>query len=104
MTDSNRSMNDVHALVEERRRYEAWLEALDGRRDTTPAHVFERVQADYRSRLEQVANRLASHRQTIEDERASVMSRLSLLGAEEDRKSTRLNSSHRVKSRMPSSA
>jgi hypothetical protein len=83
MTDSNRSMNDVHALVEERRRYEAWLEALDGRRDTTPAHVFERVQADYRSRLEQVANRLASHRQTIEDERASVMSRLSLLGAEE---------------------
>ena len=83
MTESNRSMNEVHALLEERRRYEAWLEALDGRRDTTPPHVFERVQADYRGRLQQVADRLASHRQTIEDEKASVVSRLSLLGAEE---------------------
>ncbi|HEY4219615.1 MAG TPA: Ran-binding zinc finger domain-containing protein [Gemmatimonadaceae bacterium] len=83
MTESNRSMNDVHALLDERRRYEAWLAALDERRETTPPHVFERVQADYRGRLRQVADRLASHRQTIEDEKASVVSRLSLLGAEE---------------------
>jgi hypothetical protein len=83
MTDSNRSMNDVQTLLEERRRYEMWLEALDGRRETTPPHVFERVHADYRSRLQQVADRLAGYRQTIEDERASVTSRLSLLGAEE---------------------
>lgn len=83
MTESDRSMNEVHALVEERRRYETWLSALDARRDSTPAHVFERVQADYRSRLQQVRDRLAGYRQTIEDERASVVSRLSLLGAEE---------------------
>ncbi len=83
MTEPNRSMNDVQALLDERRRYEAWLEALDSRRDTTPAHVFERVQADYKSRLDQVATRLSGHRQVIEDERTSVVSRLSLLDAEE---------------------
>jgi hypothetical protein len=83
MTESNRSMNEVQALLDERRRYEAWLAALDSRRDTTPAHVFERVQADYKSRLDQVSTRLAGQRHVIEDERASVMSRLSLLGAEE---------------------
>ncbi|MEO6877592.1 MAG: hypothetical protein ABI205_03860 [Gemmatimonadaceae bacterium] len=81
--EQNRSMNDVQALLDERRRYEAWLEALDSRRDTTPAHVFERVQADYKSRLDHVSTQLSGHRQVIEEERASVVSRLALLGAEE---------------------
>jgi hypothetical protein len=83
MTDSNSSLNEVPALLEERRRYEGWLTALDARRDSTPAHVFERVLTDYRGRLERVANQLATHRQAIEDERASVQSRITLLDAEE---------------------
>jgi len=83
MTDSNRSMSEVPGLVEERRRYEGWLVALDARRETTPKHVFDRVSADYRARLERVAEQLASHRQAIEEEQASVQSRLSLLEAEE---------------------
>lgn len=83
MTDSNRSMTEVPALVVERRRYEGWLLALDARRDTTPAHVFERVQGDYRTRLQRVDEQLAAHRQAIEEERASVQSRLSLCEAEE---------------------
>ena len=83
MTDSSRSMSEVPALVEERRRYEGWLLALDARRETTPKHVFDRVSADYRGRLERVAEQLASHRQAIEEEKASVQSRLSLLEAEE---------------------
>jgi hypothetical protein len=83
MTDSNRSMNEVPALVAERKRYEGWLVALDARRGDTPAHVFERVQADYRARLQRVDEQLASHRQAIEEERASVQSRLSLCEAEE---------------------
>jgi hypothetical protein len=83
MTDGNHSMNEVPALLEERRRYEAWIAALDARRDSTPAHVFERVQSDYRNRLQQVAARLATFRQAMEGERASVQSRLSLLEAEE---------------------
>lgn len=83
MTDSNRSMNEVPGLIEERRRYEGWLSALEARRESTPKHVFERVQADYRARLQRVAEQLASHRQAIEEEQTSVKSRLSLLEAEE---------------------
>jgi hypothetical protein len=83
MTDSTNPMSELPALLEERQRYEAWLAALEARRDSTPKHVFERVQADYHGRLDRVEERLAAHRQSIQDERASLESRLSLLKAEE---------------------
>ena len=83
MTDPDRKLDEVPALIEERRRYEQWLDALDARRDTTPKHVFERVQTDYRERLRRVEERLAAHRQSIEEEQTSLASRLSLLKAEE---------------------
>jgi hypothetical protein len=83
MSDSKHPMNAVPALLDERRRYEAWLAALEARRDTTPAHVFERVHADYTTRLRRVDEQLASQQQSIQDERASVQSRLTLLQAEE---------------------
>jgi hypothetical protein len=83
MTDSQRSLTEVPALLEERRRYETWLVALDARRESTPQHVFERVRADYRARLDRVAEQLASHRQAIEEERNNLQSRLSLLEADE---------------------
>ena len=83
MTDSKHSLDEVPALLEERRRYETWLGALDARRDTTAVHVFERVHADYRSRLDQVAARLATYHQAMEEERTNLQSRLSLLDAEE---------------------
>ena len=54
MTDTNRSLSELPALIAERRRYESWLVALDARRDTTPAHVFERVESDYQTRLARV--------------------------------------------------
>jgi len=83
MTDSNNPMSELPALLEERHRYEAWLTALDARRDSTPKHVFDRVQADYHARLDRVEEQLAAHRQSIQDERASLESRVSLLKAEE---------------------
>jgi hypothetical protein len=83
MNDSNRSLNEVPALIKERRRYEQWLAALDARRDTTPQHVIERVKADYQGRLQRVQEQLALHRQSILEERASVESRRSLIEAEE---------------------
>jgi hypothetical protein len=83
MTELNRPPLDVPALLDERRRYEVWLAALEARRDATPAHVFERVQTDYRRRLDQVAAELASRRQAIEEERANLQSRVSLLDAQE---------------------
>jgi hypothetical protein len=83
MNDTNRSLNEVPALIKERRRYEQWLAALDARRDTTPQHVLERVKADYQGRLQRVQEQLALHRQSILEERASVESRRSLIEAEE---------------------
>jgi hypothetical protein len=83
MTDSDRSLSEVPGLIEERRRYEGWLAALEARKESTPGHVFQRVQGDYRARLERVAEQLASYRQAIEEERASVQSRVTLLDAEE---------------------
>lgn len=83
MTDADRSLNEVPALLEEKRRYESWLAGLEARRETTPQHVFDRVLSDYRGRLQRVEERLASHAQAIDSERASLQSRLSLLAAEE---------------------
>lgn len=82
MTDANRSMNDLPALLEERRKYEAWLAALEARRESTPEHVFSRVKGDYESRLTGVKERLAAHRHAIDEERASLSSRRALLDAE----------------------
>jgi hypothetical protein len=83
MTDSNRSANEVPALLEERRKFESWLAALEARRDTTPQHVFDRVKSDYQGRMRQVEEQLAAHRHSIQEERTSLESRRSLLEAEE---------------------
>src|SRR5512143_681816 len=83
MSDPNRSMSEVPALLEERRRYEAWLATLESRRESTPQHVFDRVKADYAARLQRVDEQLALHRHSIQEERTSLNSRRSLLEAEE---------------------
>jgi hypothetical protein len=83
MTEPNRSLDEVPALVAERKKFESWISALEARRETTPAHVFERVRADYASRLREVDDRLAAHRSTILDEKTNLESRRSLLEAEE---------------------
>jgi hypothetical protein len=83
MTESNRALQEVGTLAAERHRYEAWIAALEGRRDSTPAHVFERVMRDYRERLRRVNEQLSSHHAALEEERASLASRLALLEGEE---------------------
>lgn len=83
MTDTNRSLQELPALLAERRKYEKWIAALDARRETTPGHVFERVKADYTGRLERVDEELAVHRQAVQEERTNLHSRRSLLEAEE---------------------
>jgi len=83
MADGNRALQEVGALAAERRRFESWIAALEARRDSTPAHVFERVLRDYRERLDRVNEQLGSHQVALEDERASLASRLALLEGEE---------------------
>ncbi|HXT15845.1 MAG TPA: zinc finger protein [Gemmatimonadaceae bacterium] len=83
MTDANRPAQELPALIEERRRYESWLAALDARRDSTPQHVFDRVHSDYEGRLRQVDEQLSAHRHSIQEEKTSLESRRALLEAEE---------------------
>jgi hypothetical protein len=83
MTDSNRSLDELPALIAERKKFESWISALEGRRDATAPHVFDRVRTDYQARLREVEDRLAAHRSAILDERTNLESRRSLLEAEE---------------------
>src|SRR3954463_10590313 len=83
MTEPNRSLDELPALIAERKKFEAWISALDGRRQSTAPHVFERVQTDYFARLREVDARLAAHRSAILEEKTSLVSRRSLLEAEE---------------------
>lgn len=57
-TDSE-AMAALHELLDERQRYQAWLATLEGRRNSTPPHVYERVQSDYTGRLDRVMQSLA---------------------------------------------
>jgi hypothetical protein len=67
---SSKSTAVIERLLEERRQYEAWIARLSAAEDATPAHVRERVKADYEARLEAVIEELKSHAesasQTIE--------------------------------------
>lgn len=66
MSKQPRKPQDVlGALLEERRKYESWIEALDARRASTPAHVFARVHADYESRLANVIDQLGQHQDDL---------------------------------------
>jgi septal ring factor EnvC (AmiA/AmiB activator) len=55
----NEAMSALHALLEERQRYQGWLATLESRRNSTPPHVYERVQKDYAGRLDGVMQQLA---------------------------------------------
>lgn len=72
-------LTTVTALMEERRRFEAWLEALEARRDSTPERVFTRVHADYSARLEQVVSQLSTHGEGLREQLASLTARLAEL-------------------------
>lgn len=57
---------DLVALLAERDKVEAWLAALDARRESTPPAVFEKVQRDYRARLETLTTQLQERDREIE--------------------------------------
>jgi hypothetical protein len=76
MSEPNRALSQVPALLDERRKYESWLAALEARRESTPQRVFERVRDDYRRRLKRVEDQLASFRDALDAERADISGRL----------------------------
>jgi hypothetical protein len=75
----------VGSLMEERRRYELWLAALNARRAETPKHVFTRVHADYTARLEAVIGRLTGQVEGLRAELTILATRIATLEEQQHR-------------------
>jgi len=76
-------LSAVSALMDERRKYESWLEALEAKRASTPERVFTRVHADYSARLDVVLNELVAHSGGLRSELSTLSSRLAELEDEQ---------------------
>ena len=76
-------LSAVSALMDERRKYESWLEALEAKRGATPERVFTRVHADYSARLDVVLNELVAHSGGLRAELSSLSSKLATLEEEQ---------------------
>jgi hypothetical protein len=77
MTETNESIAAVSDLIQERRKYEGWLNALDARQAQTPPQVFDRVRADYQARLAGVIERIGEHTEALAQREESLTARLS---------------------------
>ena len=77
-TDSE-AMSALHELLDERQRYQGWLATLDGRRNSTPPHVYERVKRDYTGRLDRVMQSLAERAGQLTGTIQSMTAELSAL-------------------------
>jgi hypothetical protein len=61
MTDARpKQIQDIEALLAERRKYEQWLAQLESRKETTPSHVYVKVHRDYTARLTAAQEKLSS--------------------------------------------
>lgn len=78
------ALDALRALIAERQQYEQWMSTLDAKREGTPEHVFERVQADYRSRLDRVVTEIRSHAEELQLSISTLSSRLVEVAREED--------------------
>ena len=63
-------------LMAEREKYEQWLEDLEGKKDSTPAKVFDRVRQDYLARLQTVMDQLGEHTATLQEHAETLMEKL----------------------------
>ncbi|MDB4907610.1 MAG: hypothetical protein JWO05_2394 [Gemmatimonadetes bacterium] len=86
MKAAKRPLEAVTALMAERRQFEAWIAALDAKRDGTPQHVFDRVKGDYTSRLNGVIEKLSSHAGDLEATATQLTERVAELAQQEQAK------------------
>jgi hypothetical protein len=90
------AMTALRELLDERQRYEGWLNALEERRATTPDHVYSRVQTDYSLRLDRVMERLSERAGQLGATMESLAARLVSLRA---RESDRMDERHEAELR-----
>jgi hypothetical protein len=78
------SIEALSALLDERRRYEGWLDQLETRRAESPSHVVDRVRSDYLSRLDGVTQQLRGRASELEATASSLRDRIAALQGEEN--------------------
>jgi hypothetical protein len=83
MSQTEKGVGAVAALIADRRKYEGWLAALEAKRSETPDHVFFRVRSDYERRLSEVLERLRAQASALSDRADALNERLAVLVQEE---------------------
>ena len=77
------SLDALNGLLKERQRYEEWLAALEAKRATTSESVYERVHADYETRLRDVSAKLAARAGELRETIDALTARLEELSRQE---------------------
>ena len=78
------ALDALRALIAERQQYEQWMSALEAKKEGTPEHVFERVQHDYRTRLDRVVGEIKGHAEELQLSISTLSSRLVEVARDED--------------------
>jgi hypothetical protein len=81
--DRTSPLDAVTRLVEERGKYEEWLDELEQKKDSTPPKVFDRVRQDYLTRLQAVVDQLGEHTASLQEHAANLVAKLRELEANE---------------------
>ncbi len=81
----------VQRLLAEKHQIEQWLERLNSAGDTTPGHVREKVQSDYRKRLVEIVGELQEHRDNLSATLDEARRRQDDLARKEEAASERLS-------------
>lgn len=76
-------LEDLNALLEQRAQYERWIAQLNSKREQTPTHVFERVRADYATRLDAVMEQLRSRAEGLQSSASTLQDRVTTLTHQE---------------------
>jgi hypothetical protein len=66
----------ITRLIEDRDKYEQWLDDLEAKKDSTPDKVFERVRQDYLTRLQAVMDELKTHTVALQEHAANLVAKL----------------------------
>src|SRR6476646_2300720 len=77
------SLDALNGLLKERQRYEEWLTALEQKRGVTSEAVYQRVQADYQTRLREVSSKLAERAGELRESIVTLTTRLDEISRQE---------------------
>ena len=77
------SLEALTGLLGERQRYEEWLTALESRKSGTPDSVYQKVRADYESRLKEVSGRLVARAGELKSHIDALSAKLKDISTEE---------------------